>query len=958
MQNLHRCIVDHYDREELKTLYFELGVKFDALPGDGTAAKARELILYLARRGELEKLLDTLRTPLDEGWDVAALYAALPAWEAGGASTGCAIRTEGGAHVAGGVDTGGGDFVGRDKVYAENVIYQGVQVQVPTIEAVHRHRAALRAQLEVETQKRWGGMAVYIQEEGAALPIQASPYQTGQLGPRQNLLRLLHAADRLLVLGEPGTGKTVALEKLAWELCEGPEPTVPVLIRLFHYAGTPLAEWVRAFLQKTGHLRLDDERALNAFLQVGGVRCCFLFDGLNEVPPDYRDRLVAELVRWMAAHPRHPVVLTSRSQDELWRRLRTEMGQAVVVQPISDAQAQAYLVAHLSERGAALYDRLDPRLQELARTPLLLWLIKEAGVAGEALPGNRGELYARFVTRMLRRDTERRLDVEIPLRVKQAALETLAYHLGRVQRLSCRREEAVAVVARRWGDDITLAENVVGACARHGLLAGEEQVWFAPHQTVQEHFAAQALQALAEQEWALSGWARLRRTAGRLWRGQEGGLAALAADDWWMETFVQLAGLVDDADRLARELAQVNPWLAWWCVEEGQGVADATREVVAERSVRLLESERATDRRRAVAALTRVRNERCVPPLLRAAGDLDAEVSGLAVQGLMELGEAVRPLVKETLVGADRRLWNGAVRYLMMNPEDPLCSDAVRYLVTRLDDPRCGEVPESVWEQVLGLPMVWIPPGPFWMGSEAYDDEKPRRQVTLPGYWIGRYPVTVAQFKTFLKESDYELQDERGLQNPDDVPITYIAWHDALAYCRWLSAHSGLPVALPSEAQWEKAARGPDGHRYPWGDASPTDKLCNFDGNVGRLTPVGRYSPRGDSPYGCLDMAGNVLEWTSSLEKGYPYAASDGREDLEAEGRRVLRGGTFFSAVSGTRCAFRYYGVTVGRLDYVGVRVVVSSIPPALHSGVSALRVSGTSALRGSPEGETPSGRA
>jgi formylglycine-generating enzyme required for sulfatase activity len=364
-----------------------------------------------------------------------------------------------------------------------------------------------------------------------------------------------------------------------------------------------------------------------------------------------------------------------------------------------------------------------------------------------------------------------------------------------------------------------------------------------------------------------------------------------------------------------------------------------------------------------VAALTRVRNERCVPPLLRAAGDLDAEVSGLALQGLMELGEAVRPLVEDALTGADRRLWNGAVRYLMMNPEDPLCSDAVRYLVTRLDDPLCGEVPESVWEQVLGLPMVWIPPGPFWMGSDeddsmTYDDEKPRHQVTLPGYWIGRYPVTVAQFKTFLKESDYELQDERGLQNPDDVPITYIIWRDALAYCHWLSAHSGLPVALPSEAQWEKAARGPDGHRYPWGDASPTDKLCNFGWNVGRPTPVGRYSPRGDSPYGCADMAGNVREWTSSLYKGYPYDAADGREDLEAEGRRVLRGGSFGVYRSDIRCALRVNFNTVIRYISVGVRLVVSSIPTAPHSGVSAIWPSGKSALRGSPEGETPSGRA
>jgi hypothetical protein len=250
-------------------------------------------------------------------------------------------------------------------------------------------------------------MSIYIQEQGATLPIEASPYQADRLASRNNLLQLLHNAHRLLVLGNPGSGKTVSLERLAWELCAGPQPTVPVLVRLFHYDGKPLAEWLRALLQETGHLRFDDQQALLAFLKREGTgRCFFLFDGLNEVPPPYRDQFVGELVRWMAAYPRHPVILTSRAQDELWRRLRAEVGHTVVVQPISDEQARRYLVAHLDERGHELYRRLDERLRAMARTPLILWLIKEAGAAGESVPGNRGQLYGRFVSRMLRRDTK------------------------------------------------------------------------------------------------------------------------------------------------------------------------------------------------------------------------------------------------------------------------------------------------------------------------------------------------------------------------------------------------------------------------------------------------------------------------------------------------------------------------------------------------------------------------
>jgi formylglycine-generating enzyme required for sulfatase activity len=714
----------------------------------------------------------------------------------------------------------------------------------------------------------------------------------------------------------------------------GQEPAVPVLVRLFHYAGTPLAEWVRATLQETGHLQLDGERALAAFLKREGTgRCFFLFDGLNEVPPSYRDRLVDELVRWMAAYPRHPVVLTSRAQDELWRRLREEVGQAVVVRPVGDEQARAYLVQHLGERGDDLYGRLDQRLRATVRTPLVLWLIKEAGAAGEAAPGNRGELYARFVSRMLRRDTDRRMDAEIPERVKRRALAGLAYHLGVRQRLACPRDEAVEVVARQLGEgQAGQADQVVGACARHGLLAGDDPVWFAPHQTVQEHFAALALREVAQREWQMGRWARLRRSARRLLVAREEGLARLAADDWWMETFVQLAGLLDEADRLALDVVRVNPWLAWWCVEEGRGVAEETREAVADRSVRLLESEQVADRRRAVAALARMQSERVVQPLFRAAADPDAEVAGLAVQALIEMGEAARALVAEALQSADRRLWHAALRYLGGRPDDPLCAD----------------VSDRVWEEVLGLPMVWVPPGPFLMGSDkgrdpqAYDDELPQHEVTLPGYWIGRYPVTVAQFRAFVEASGHRPADPGSLKGPNDHPVVRVTWYEALAFCRWLGEMAGMPVTLPSEAEWEKAARGTDGCIYPWGDEPPDEGRCNFGNRVGGTTLVGRYSPQGDSPYGCADMAGNVWEWTRSLwgesiskpEFGYPYNPGDGREDLEA-GRgvlRVLRGGAFARGARHVRCAYRYWLYPDSRYWFRGFRLVASPV----HLGACA----------------------
>jgi formylglycine-generating enzyme required for sulfatase activity len=232
------------------------------------------------------------------------------------------------------------------------------------------------------------------------------------------------------------------------------------------------------------------------------------------------------------------------------------------------------------------------------------------------------------------------------------------------------------------------------------------------------------------------------------------------------------------------------------------------------------------------------------------------------------------------------------------------------------------------WSFPHGEPIwVTIPAGEFWMGSEqGWDDEKPVHRLYLPEFRIARTPVTNAQYLLYVQATGAEPPgDWVDGQPPKDKlghPVVEVSWHDAHLYCAWLSKVTGHLIRLPTEVEWEKAARGDkDQREYPWGERFEAVKCNSMELELPDTTPVGLF-PEGASSYGCLDMSGNVWEWVQDWYNGNYYQQGPGR-NLAGPDRgdaKVVRGGSWGDDPGDLRVSYRDWNVPGLRLGLIGFR--------------------------------------
>ncbi len=749
----------------------------------------------------------------------------------------------------------------------------------------------------------------------------------------------------LVLLGEPGSGKTTTLERLlldvAHDALRGESNRVPLLLPLADYREyTSPREFLDARWQRqvgTGDLA---ERLRNGQLLL-------LCDALNEMPfrnqRDYRARIGAwrEFIQDLSADNR--VVFSCRSLD-----YSEPLGlPQVEIARLDDPRVRDFLHRYLdptdAELAAGAWERLEgSELLELMRNPWYLTMLAWLLAGDEGWPESRAGLFNRFVGALLIREGQRGhpdWPGEAALGIALGVLAEGMQPLGEGTQLP-RPAVLQTLPTTVEGEDgpVATPPPVILKLAQAATLLdttepgeGGAKVRFYHHQ-LQEYFAAKALVRRFERGENLADrWHQPQLATEMPDPGPLGENEPLPPPPTtgWEEPTVLAAGLAGDPAAFIAAVQQINPVLAGRCLREpGLQHAVSQKKAVQKDLLRLMSAPTVHLRARL------------------AAGD--------------ELG--------------------------------------------RLGDPRF-EVIQVDGTEVLLPPLVEIPAGSFRMGSswwevrfgQGFADERPCHPVPLPVFQIGRYPITNAEFACFIADGGYrdehwweterarawlrselenealeeyvsqwraikanpslmkqwgwserimniwlgtldleetafrELLDKQFAERPMDrpsfwddgrynnpsQPVVGVTWFEAMAYCRWLTARwraaaedcqtplpAGGMVRLPTEAEWERVARYPAGSRFPWGRSWDHERANTEEEHLLRPSPVGVY-PGGSTATGVHDLAGNVLEWTLSRWLDYPIRP-DNRDDPNSEGPRVSRGGSWGYNQRDARCASRY----------------------------------------------------
>ncbi len=868
---------------------------------------------------------------------------------------------------------------------------QGIaQYPASELEAFHATRIAEWSQPRYRLDQRFVQMSLLVDlgEESLAGRWQKQEKRFTDL--RDVLAEVAEPA--VVLVGPPGSGKSTLLRRLELDLAvdglrasDSRDTPFTFLTSLNMYKPDRPGSQPPAPLQwlsERWRARFPNLSAFEDLLEAGTI--ILLLDGLNEIPHrdlrEYRERvgLWKHFLHASVAETGARAVIACRSLDySSPLSSRTMRVPQVRLEPLTDDRVVEFLESYAPATAADLWEQLQSTaLLEVARWPFILRLVVEQAVETGQLAAGLAELFTTFLRRALVREVQRenplfgpgplidahdyerlmsrpdwRTAKELPCR--SLLFERLAILAYEMQRVSTENEQSQLRVS--YQDALGLldcphAESVVRAGQEMGVLDEDlaaDDVFYV-HQLVQEYFAARRLAAAPDPNLCKLEW-----RADSIDPSLEDVVGELAAADplptmpstRWDETTSMACAMCVDQDRFVCDLMSTNLPLAGKCAAQPDvAISRATIRQLRESLVARSRDSEADLRARIKAAL-----------VLGELGDprfaLDSGPEGDYLQPPM----ADVPGGRYT-IGADTELSE------VWSPRHEVTLKAFRI----------GRFPVTVAEWKL------------FMASGGYDDERwwptdaaaawcsgegtslaatmkewnVRREFTEDRsrlkhlYDLGRVPqLAYEQWVEKLKMSDEEFEahlEERysggRLTEPDywsepifaaaSKPVVGVSWFEAEAYCHWLTAQTGITFRLPTEVEFEAAARGLEGRLYPWGDECSDGRCNSVEAHVRSTTPVGVF-PCGDTPNGISDLSGNTYEWTSTLwgdftgepAYGYPYCPDDGREDTGAPATvcRVLRGSSWARTVITCHACFRTPELPDRRGNDGGFRLAAST---------------------------------
>ena len=799
-----------------------------------------------------------------------------------------------------------------------------------------------------------------LQEVYVALKVSSS-----KESPRSSWEQIFEISNgkHIVILGQPGSGKSTLLDYLVLILTghiNHPLTTyigklIPIFVRLRDAGKNKGTDSILTLIEspKNSGLNYYPKGFFKRNLQNG--KCVVLLDGLDEVLDEaLHEKIVNDIVTFSNEYPDNWIIVTCRTagwKDQLrnfrryeiqefegddirkfigaWYRevIRTEEINRLGINPseslIRETEANSYRKS--LDQADSLFGIIqgNDSLVRMARTPLILSLITLVHKIRTDLPKGRSRLYRECLEIMLEKwdIQDKRLDlIKSPsLKDKLFVLQHISMYFLENDLLQLDQRKLENLIAplipsltAQIPEDILLRQLY----ERSGVFVELSLGHFGfAHRALQDYLAASFI-ANNDLDSIL-----LKHVKEERWR--EVILMAIGLVSPQQRSMALIQALIDQGYRDTMSLA-----LAGYSLSEDIQIDEKLRIEVKERLLDAIQSPKediyfvhlrnalietdylafgkwmeksllSTDdhlRERAFQSISGLKAEMTghfIPIFLKIINDSHAD-NELRIQSTLALVNlSFKP---------DQSIWN-SLNNLRQNQNLDL-RYAATWVLCELG-------------RYSDFGMVKVPSGEFIMGSDNSDDtsnadEQPQHTVYLPTFYIGQFPVTVADYKNYIQDDSSKASVLEDL--PDNQPVTNITWKDAIEYANWFG------VSLPSEAEWEKSARGNDGRYYPWGNSwhpnyantseywhggrGALSKMIRRTSNA-NITAVDVFARLNVSPYKCADMVGNVWEWTRSTYFKYPYITSDGREIIDISQRFVLRGGSFEENHQNARCSSR-----------------------------------------------------